>query len=75
MLDLSPVKILILILIWVFAGRTCHFVGFVMHWLIFDTLGMFGRFSVIVNYHYKNIPIQIYWKFYRPKNEKMKMFK
>ena len=22
-------------LIWVFAGRTCHFVGFVMRWLIF----------------------------------------
>ena len=21
-------------LIWVFAGRTCHFVGFVMKWLI-----------------------------------------
>ena len=20
-------------LIWVFAGRTCHFVGFIMHWL------------------------------------------
>ena len=23
-------------LIWVFAGRTCHFVGFVMRWLIFQ---------------------------------------
>ena len=22
-------------LIWVFAGRTCHFIGFVMRWLIF----------------------------------------
>ena len=22
-------------LIWVFAGRTCHFVGFVMRWLIY----------------------------------------
>ena len=25
-------------LIWVFAGRTCHFVGFVMHWLKYDLL-------------------------------------
>ena len=28
-------------LIWVFAGRTCHFVGFVMSWLI---------------YYYENLP-------------------
>ena len=25
-------------LIWVFAGRTCHFVGFVMRWLIYQNI-------------------------------------
>ena len=28
-------------LIWVFAGRTCHFVGFVMRWLILLLLAVF----------------------------------
>ena len=28
-------------LIWVFAGRTCHFVGFVMLWLIFKKVRIF----------------------------------
>ena len=29
-------------LIWVFAGRTCHFVGFVMGWLMCSYTGMFS---------------------------------
>ena len=29
-------------LIWVFAGRTCHFVGFVMRWLIFQWVVLFS---------------------------------
>ena len=30
-------------LIWVFAGRTCHFVGFVLHWLIYlwNSMGIY----------------------------------
>ena len=28
-------------LIWVFAGRTCHFVGFVMRWFIFFPINRF----------------------------------
>ena len=36
--------------IWVFAGRTCHFVGFVMHWLIFlfnKSCGICGQQKVL----------------------------
>ena len=33
-------------LIWVFAGRTCHIVGFVMMWLIYRSRNNCGFFSL-----------------------------
>ena len=36
-------------LIWVFAWRTCHFVGFVMRWLIFAYFSGFKKISPVVS--------------------------
>ena len=33
-------------LIWVFAGRTCHFVGFIMRWLIWTASSEFGTYRL-----------------------------
>ena len=46
-------------LIWVFAGRACHLVAFVMRWLIFDARiwhkDPFARFASIVDFIFRQV--------------------
>ena len=43
-------------LIWVFAGRTDHFVGFVMPWLNFhiETTSETTAYGIVTNLHMRN---------------------
>ena len=43
-------------LIWVFAGRTCHFVGFVMKRLIYCYLSMLDRAAISPNINVQGVP-------------------
>ena len=38
-------------LIWVFVGRTCHFVGFVMRWLNSTLIPTFEKWTDVFNCH------------------------
>ena len=46
-------------LIWVFAGRTYHFVGFVMRWLIFNFffMDLGGQNIKVVLIEHKSVPV------------------
>ena len=51
-------------LIWVFAGRTCHFVRFVMMWLIFDN----GSSEYVYFYNITVFAVLCLWQLLSPNN-------
>ena len=48
-------------LIWVFAGRTCYFVGFVMWWLIIFLTGIFRCASYLLEFQHLDLSILYVW--------------